>query len=220
MTSKQILLYGSSGHGLVVADVVISMGARVAGFLDDAPGLRGTSIEGIPVLGGVEALRDLLSSGNVECLVTIGDCRVRLTVAERVASIGCQLAVAVHPRATIASSVRIGAGTVVMAGAVINPHAVVGANVIINTGATVDHHCVIHDGAHVSPGANLAGNVTVGRGSHVGAGAVAIPGITIGDNCTVGAGAVVIRDVAPGLTVVGNPAREIRRKRAESTRHE
>ena len=35
------------------------------------------------------------------------------------------------------------------------------------------------------------------------------PNVSIGANAIVGAGAVVVRDVEPGTTVVGNPARAI-----------
>ena len=43
----------------------------------------------------------------------------------------------------------------------------------------------------------------------IGAGAVLLPGITIGEGAMVGAGAVVTKDVAPGTTVIGNPARPL-----------
>jgi acetyltransferase-like isoleucine patch superfamily enzyme len=46
-------------------------------------------------------------------------------------------------------------------------------------------------------------------GATIGSGATILGGLTIGAGATVGAGAVVTRDVAPGATVIGNPAREI-----------
>lgn len=49
----------------------------------------------------------------------------------------------------------------------------------------------------------------VARGASIGAGAVILPGLTIGAGAMIGAGAVVTRDVAPGETVVGNPARRL-----------
>ncbi|HEV7771240.1 MAG TPA: acyltransferase [Solirubrobacterales bacterium] len=52
---------------------------------------------------------------------------------------------------------------------------------------------------------------TVERGASIGSGATVLGGVRIGRGATVGAGAVVTRDVEPGTTVVGNPARRIRR---------
>jgi acetyltransferase-like isoleucine patch superfamily enzyme len=57
----------------------------------------------------------------------------------------------------------------------------------------------------------LAGGVTAARGAFVGAGAVCAPNVAIGANSVVGAGAVVVRDVPPDTTVIGNPARVLRR---------
>ena len=52
----------------------------------------------------------------------------------------------------------------------------------------------------------------VGRGASIGSGATILCGITIGDAAMIGAGAVVTRDVAPGVTVAGVPARELLRR--------
>ena len=49
--------------------------------------------------------------------------------------------------------------------------------------------------------------VRIGANVWIGGGAIILPGITIGDNAIIGAGSVVTRDVLPGSTVVGNPAR-------------
>jgi maltose O-acetyltransferase len=50
-------------------------------------------------------------------------------------------------------------------------------------------------------------SITIGRNVWIGGGAILLPGITIGDDAIIGAGSVVTRDVVPGATVVGNPAR-------------
>jgi len=41
----------------------------------------------------------------------------------------------------------------------------------------------------------------------IGGGAIILPHIILGFGCRIGAGAVVTKDVAPGVTVVGNPAK-------------
>ncbi|WP_118134383.1 sugar O-acetyltransferase [Oceanicella sp. SM1341] len=49
--------------------------------------------------------------------------------------------------------------------------------------------------------------IRIGADVWIGGGALLMPGVTVGDGAVIGAGAVVTRDVAPGATVVGNPAR-------------
>jgi maltose O-acetyltransferase len=49
--------------------------------------------------------------------------------------------------------------------------------------------------------------VHIGRDVWIGGGAIILPGVTVGDEAVIGAGSVVTRDVAPGATVFGNPAR-------------
>ena len=52
--------------------------------------------------------------------------------------------------------------------------------------------------------------ISIGRNVWIGGGAIILPGVTVGDDAVIGAGSVVTRDVAPGATVMGNPAREKR----------
>ena len=49
----------------------------------------------------------------------------------------------------------------------------------------------------------------VKRGASIGSGAAILCGVTIGEKAMIGAGAVVTRDVAPGETVAGVPARRL-----------
>jgi maltose O-acetyltransferase len=49
--------------------------------------------------------------------------------------------------------------------------------------------------------------IRIGDNVWLGGGAIVLPGVVVGDDAAVGAGSVVTRDVPPGATVVGNPAR-------------
>ena len=49
--------------------------------------------------------------------------------------------------------------------------------------------------------------VRIGSDVWIGGGAIILPGVTVGDGAVIGAGSVVTRDVEPGQTVTGNPAR-------------
>jgi acetyltransferase-like isoleucine patch superfamily enzyme len=78
----------------------------------------------------------------------------------------------------------------------------------------VAHDCVIGDYVTFAPGVKCNGNVRIEDHAYIGTGAILRQGspekpLTIGKGAVVGMGAVVTKDVAPGVTVVGNPARPL-----------
>lgn len=193
-----MFLYGASGHGKVIKEILESQHRIVEGFVDDNPNVN--AVGGLPVKHSL--------NGNEEILVSIGINRIRKKVVEKLT---CRIAkAAIHEQSVVSKEAMIGDGSVVMAGAVINAEARIGKHCIINTGASVDHECVISDFVHIAPHASLCGNVTVGEGSLVGVGASVIPGVHIGKWCTIGAGAAVIDDVPDYSVVVGVPARSVK----------
>lgn len=200
-----VLILGAGGHAKVIADILMSQGTRVRGFLDDDPQLWGEMRLGLPVLGAIGHYLEYEPDGLV---IGIGDNPVRRRIAERLGARAQKLwCNAVHPRATLARSVRSGQGIVVGAGAVINPDTVLGDHAIINTGATVDHDCTINDFVHVAPGAHVAGGVSIGEGALLGIGSSLIPNISIGAWTIIGAGSVVTGDLSAELIAFGVPAR-------------
>ncbi|MEZ5333389.1 MAG: acetyltransferase [Thermoanaerobaculia bacterium] len=206
MGSEPIVLLGAGGHAKVVLATLTACGHDVSEVLDDDPARHGSTLLGRPVTGPIAG--HAFRPGQVATLA-IGSNRVRrdLTALD-LAWVG-----AVHPAATVHETVTLGAGTVVFAGAVVQPDTALGGHVIVNTAATVDHDCRIGDWAHLAPGCHLAGGVRVGEGALLGIGCAVIPGVTIGAWATVGAGAVVLEDVPPGSVVTGVPARPVGEER-------
>lgn len=204
-----LAIWGAAGHALVVADIVRRQGLyEVAGFLDDVnPDRRGTQFCGATILGGREQLKPLLDRDVRHILLGFGHCGVRLELTDFLLARGFSLPVAIHPRAVVAEDVMIGSGTVIAAGAVVNPGARIGRSVIINTCASVDHECDIGDAAHICPGAHLAGRVAVGQTAQVGIGATVIERVCIGVGAVIGAGAVVVHDIPDYVIAYGVPAR-------------
>jgi sugar O-acyltransferase (sialic acid O-acetyltransferase NeuD family) len=204
MMGKRLFIYGAGGHSRVVAATADASGFAIAGFFDDDPGRAGRVIDTYPFIGRFD--RSRIEGG--ELVIAIGDNAVRQRIA---GSLGedVEFASIIHPSAIIHRSVETASGSVVFAGAIIQPGSTIGRHVIVNTAASIDHDCDIGDFVHIAPGCRLAGNVTVRDGAFLGIGSAVIPGIKVGAGATVGAGAVVIEDVPAGATVVGVPARRI-----------
>lgn len=118
--------------------------------------------------GHAKVMRDVLEEFDAAgTFVAIGDNAARKKEAEKIKEV-CPAVVA--RGAYVASDVPIGAGTIVMRGAIVQTGSKIGRFCIINTGATVDHDCVICDYVHIAPGAHLCGHVEVGEGSLIGVG--------------------------------------------------
>ena len=196
-----VLVVGAGGHAKVVIATLLAAGQTVAGLLDDQPSRWGSAVLGYPVLGGLEQLEKAGS----RAILAIGNNRARQTISERYPSV--VWVSAVHPSAVVHSSVRPGAGSVIFAGAVVQPDSSIGRHVIVNTAATVDHDCVLEEYVHLAPGSHLAGQVRLEQGAFLGIGSLAAPGVRVGAWSTVGAGGVVIRDLPPHSVAVGIPAR-------------
>lgn len=179
----------------------------MAGFLDDqSPQRWGQEFCGARILGGREKLAEMRSAGIEHCLVAVGDCAARLSLAKEAEAAGFSLATAIHPRATVSPDVLVGAGTVVAAGSVVNPGTTIGRNVIVNTSASVDHECVVADGVHICPGVHLAGRVRIGQGTWIGIGSTVIEKVQIGANSIIGAGSLVLKDLPDNVIAYGSPA--------------
>lgn len=136
---------------------------------------------------------------------------------------------------SIGEGTRIWQFVVVLPGARIGKHCnlcahvfvendvIVGDRVTVKCGVQLWDGVRLEDDVFVGPNATFTNDpkprsklhpsgfavTTVGKGASIGANATILPGITIGAGAMVGAGAVVTRDVPPGVTVVGNPARPL-----------
>jgi sugar O-acyltransferase (sialic acid O-acetyltransferase NeuD family) len=204
-----ILIVGAGGHGQVVADVLRAAraedpGAPSAMFVDDRPVRLETTIPGCKVAGRLDDVGEIPHDG---VIVAIGDNAVRARLFARFEETGERFAIARHPRSILAEDVVVGEGTMMCAGVVVNTGTTIGRNVILNTAASVDHHTVVGDHVHIAPGVHMGGEVRIGEGALIGIGATILPRVSVGAWSTVGAGAVVTKDVPPGATVVGVPAR-------------
>ncbi len=197
---KKLLIIGAGGHGKVAADIAMKTGYEEILFLDDDEAVKACGR--YPVIGK----REMIGETEGDVFTAIGNPAVRKAIQE---SIGDdRLAILIHPDAVIGEDVLVEKGTIIMAGAVVNPGSRIGKGCIINTCASVDHDCRLGEYVHVAVGAHVAGQVEIGSGTWIGAGATVSNNLRICGGCIIGAGAAVVRDIEERGTYMGVPARK------------
>lgn len=197
---REVIIIGAGGHGKVIADIIEKSNDKVFGFLDD--NCNDAEIMGYPVLGKTE---DARRYNDKEFFIAIGNNAVRKNIACKYSEL--KFYTAIHPKAVIARDVKIGEGTCIMAGVVINPATVIGRHSIINSGSVVEHDNRLADFVHLSPGAVLCGTVAVGECTHIGAGAVIKNNVSVTENTVIGVGASVVGPIDKPGVYVGVPAK-------------
>jgi sugar O-acyltransferase (sialic acid O-acetyltransferase NeuD family) len=214
VTSPLYGIYGASGCGRSIMPVArwqmqahgVDPGRLV--FVDDAPSEQ--SVNGHAVMTYDEFLDKSASSHSIA--IAIADGKVRESLAVKCAADN------VSPWAIRAENVIVMDDVEIGEGSLLSPFVTITSNVRIgryfhgNLYSYVEHDCRVGDFVTFAPGVKCNGRVVVGDHAYIGSGAILRQGkpaspLRIGRGAVIGMGAVVTRDVADGVTVVGNPAR-------------
>jgi len=111
---------------------------------------------------------------------------------------------------------EIGEGAILCAGTIITSNAKIGRFFHANLYSYVAHDCIIGDFVTFAPDVHCNGHVVIEDHAYIGTGTVIKDAtdrpIVIGKGAIVGMGAVVTKSVPTDMVVIGNPARELRRK--------
>jgi sugar O-acyltransferase (sialic acid O-acetyltransferase NeuD family) len=215
-----LVIVGAGGHGREVLSYVqdlVDAGRhiRVLGFVDEV--LPKGRWKETKILGGFDELGAILRArpGSVVHYITaIGNIGARQEIVRKVENLqapNLQPWTLCHPRAVVGRDVEVGEGTCVAPGTIITTDVTIGKHCILNVNSSVSHDGVVGDYCNIFSGAVISGGVSIGRCAFIGAGATLIERVSVGAGAIVGAGAVVISDVPPHVTVVGVPARIIKR---------
>jgi sugar O-acyltransferase (sialic acid O-acetyltransferase NeuD family) len=188
---SKLVLIGGGGHCRACIDVIESQGSyEIIGILD-RDNTIGDNILGYPIIGCDNDISFYVK--DCSFLITVGqiyNSTIRLSLYEKVLSLGGQFATIISKRAYVAKSSFVGPGSIIMHDALINSSVVVGDNCIINTKCLLEHDVKINSHSHISTAAIINGNVTVGKQSFIGSNSTVVNGTVVPNYSFVKAGSL------------------------------
>jgi sugar O-acyltransferase (sialic acid O-acetyltransferase NeuD family) len=211
--AEKVVIIGAGDHGRGALEIFREASRHgckydVLGFLDDSQQKQGVTVGGLPVLGGLDWIHDQ-HRPEIGYVIGIADTRAKQRIAQRLDERSLTFVSVVHPSAFIANGVRVAPGALINAGVAIAYDTLIEEHTTVNLNATIGHDCVVGRFSTVAPGTNIGGRVRLGEGCDIGLNAAVGKGLQIGEWSSIGPGTVVIKDVAPGQSVFGNPARTV-----------
>lgn len=170
-----LVVIGAGGFGRETLDVIEAMNRdrtepifELLGVVDSCPSeanIARLARRGVAYLGTETSWMD--EGRHAQVLIGIGNPGLREVVAEKFGAAGFTAAIAIHPSASIGSSVTIGAGAVVCGGVQISTNVVIGNHVHVNPNVTVGHDSILRDFVSINPAAVVSGEVSIGGRAHV-----------------------------------------------------
>jgi sugar O-acyltransferase (sialic acid O-acetyltransferase NeuD family) len=218
---RQLVIIGAGGFGREVLDWARQSAAHgcdwmVKGFLDDNPrALDGFASE-VPLLGSIAAHRP---AADEVFVCALGNVAAKRRCVAAILERGGAFVRVIHRTAVVSPSAVLGEGVILCPGSIVTARARLGDFVGVNLHSTVAHDAVVGDWCQLHCHVDITGGVVLGEGVLVGSHASIQPGVRVGAGAIVGVGAIVTRDVPPGATVYGPPARILEKNSVEGAKH-
>jgi sugar O-acyltransferase (sialic acid O-acetyltransferase NeuD family) len=211
---QDLVIIGAGGFAREVAFLVEDLNRvtpewRLLGFVDRDPANQSQALGAYSIVGTEDFIREY--QGELNIVIGIGQPQVISRIVESLKdSEHVRFPSLIHPTVVMHSGrVQFGDGNIVCAGNIFTTDIKVGSYNILNLSCTFGHDDLIGDCNVINPGVNVSGGVIIEDRCLLGTGATILQNRRVGSEATVGAGALVSKDVPPGITVVGVPAKPL-----------
>lgn len=165
-----------------------------------------------PILKNLDQAKYYLENIDNRFTIGIGNPVLRKKIYEKFSNIGGKYTSTISTTSIIGSfDNNICDGVNIMQKVVITNSVTINHGVLINQLTSVGHDVVMNEFVEVCPNVSISGNCTIGKNTFIGTGTIILPNIQIGDNVIIGAGSVVTKNVPDNCTVVGIPAKIIKK---------
>ena len=212
--NKNIYILGVGRNTEVYIDLVEACGYNPAGLYHYNDERTGQNIHGIPVLDSNTNLFKKHTLAGMQFAISVGDNKIRAELANIIRANGGVLPTLIHPTAVVSKYATLSEGVVIHANSVVQAGARIGCNSVISYNASITHTSSIGENCYIASGSSIGAYVNIEDFVLIGQAAVLVSAKVsrIGENSIIGAGAVVTKSFESNTIVVGNPAREIKRR--------
>jgi UDP-N-acetylbacillosamine N-acetyltransferase len=208
---NRILVWGSGGHALVVADALLSTGEDFFGFVDTVNvGRSEERLMDRPIFVTLEDAVRGCRGESMEIAIGFGHCAARDRLIDELDTQGVGLKTVIHKSAVVSNTALMGRGVYLGPNTVVEAKAVIGDGVIVNAASVICHESIIERAVAVCPNVVIGGKTKIGVMCWVGIGSTLIDKICIGKCSYIGAGSSVVNDLPEHVLAYGVPARVIR----------
>ncbi len=209
--NKTIFLLGIGHNTPVFIDLAEQCGYTISGLYHYNEDRTGENEHGFHIVGSFDDLFNSSNLNGINFLLTMGDCKIRTEVADKLRKIGGKVPYLIHPTAVISRFARIENGVCISAFSHIQADSKIGQDTIILSGVNISHNNTIGKGCFVAGGATVGAYTNVGDFVFIGQGAMTISSKvkSIGDYAFIGAGSLVTKEINKNDRVAGRPAKRL-----------
>ena len=215
---KRLVIAGGKGSGEIAMSVFEAVNDvtgewRIEGYLNDIVEVGGY-LGNHKVVGTSDEVKDFVDKGYYIHYTFHFNAKMKKERVEKFKSFNIPLeanATAIHPRAYINPSTKIGYGVMICPLVATSSGPEIGNFVHIYSGALIGHDAVIHDYATIAAHSVVGARTHVREGAHIGLNSCMKEDVEVDEYSIVGMGAVVTKSVGDNSVVVGNPANVLTR---------
>jgi sugar O-acyltransferase (sialic acid O-acetyltransferase NeuD family) len=208
---KQLIIIGAGGMGrctYCIAEQSVGFGVdfQIKGFLDD-------NIHALDGFDGYKPVLATIAEYKVEpedvFVCSIGEVQTKSKICEWYKAKGATFYTLIHKKSSIGKNTKIGIGTIIDEGVHIDPDVTIGTDCLIQAQAIIGHDSIIGNYSRVDTLCSLVGGTIVKDRVTIYTHSMINHNVTIGEDAVVGACSFVIKNVKPGVSVFGVPAKKL-----------
>jgi len=219
---KRLLIVGGRGSGEITISLFEEVNQLtnewiIEGFLTDIKA-KGEFLGKYKVIGSTDEIKDYVNKGYYISYTLHCTTKNKYERIQKFKALNIPMeanATAIHPRAYINPSAKIGHGVVICPFASTSFAPEIGNFVHMYPNSYIAHNSIINDYSMLTAHSTVGARVKVGEGAHMGLNSCIREDLTIGKYSIIGMGAVVTKNVNDFEIVAGNPAKKIKTAKGE-----